>query len=133
MLVAIAIIVNVGVYGLVAGIVKLDDIGLHLREKASVVAQKVGDGLLTAAPLLMKGLGIVGTAAMFLVGGGILRHGFLEWLPSLEETMHHWAEGAGAFGAVLPTLLDGLTGIVAGGILVAILTPILKAVKAAKS
>ena len=89
-LVGIALLMTVGVYGLVAGIVKLDDAGLYLsrREGDAAVARiqrRVGASILEAAPLLMKGLSIAGTAAMFLVGGGILVHG----IPGL----HDWIEG----------------------------------------
>lgn len=66
---------TVGVYGIVALIVKIDDLGYWLEEKRSVVARKTGAGLLFLAPLLMKVLSVVGTLAMFLVGGGIVIHG----------------------------------------------------------
>ena len=66
---------TIGVYGLVAAIVKLDDFGLHLSRRAAAAARGVGDAILRAAPWLMKGLSVAGTAAMFLVGGGILVHG----------------------------------------------------------
>ncbi len=115
-LAGIALVMTVGVYGLVAGIVKLDDLGLHLSRAASGAARAVGGGILAAAPWLMKALSIAGTAAMFLVGGGILTHG----IPPL----HHWIEGVAssagpALGAVLPTLLDGVAGVIAGGIVLA--------------
>jgi uncharacterized protein len=71
----IAILMTVGVYGFVAGIVKLDDLGLYLQRKAGGVAQAFGRFLLWLAPWMMKALTLVGTAAMFLVGGGIIRHG----------------------------------------------------------
>ncbi|MRG02439.1 DUF808 family protein, partial [Klebsiella quasipneumoniae] len=71
----IAILVTVGGYGLVGLIVKLDDIGYWLEEKSSAVARGIGKGLLVLAPWLMKSLSIVGTLAMFLVGGGIVVHG----------------------------------------------------------
>ena len=71
----IAIVMTVGVYGLVAGIVKLDDLGLWLSKKSSAAAQQIGTWILRAAPWLMKSLSVVGTIAMFLVGGGILVHG----------------------------------------------------------
>lgn len=132
-LVIVAVLITVGVYGLVAGIVKLDDLGLHLKRKASSAAQAVGNGLLWLAPVLMKLLSILGTAAMFMVGGGILVHG----LPFL----HHWVEGltehaAGAVGAaamIVPTLLDAVAGIVAGALLVVVVTIASKAWKAART
>ena len=74
-LVGIALLMTVGVYGLVGGIVKLDDLGLWLSQKASSAAQAIGRGILWLAPWLMKFLSVAGTAAMFLVGGGIIAHG----------------------------------------------------------
>ena len=105
-LAGVALIMTVGVYGLVAGIVKIDDAGLYLNRQSVPGAQMLGRGLLHAAPILMKVLSVVGTAAMFLVGGGILVHG----LPFL----HHWV-------ADLPLgfIWDGLVGIVAGGLVLA--------------
>lgn len=114
----IAIIMTIGVYGLVAGIVKLDDLGLWLNNKANSVASAVGAGILRAAPWLMKGLSVAGTAAMFLVGGGILVHG----VPML----HHAVEGTGTSAAqwpvgglwavLVPNVLNAVVGIVAGGL-----------------
>ena len=75
MLSGIAVLMTVGVYGFVAGIVKLDDLGLWLSRRDSGAAQALGRGILRAAPWLMKALSVAGTAAMFLVGGGILVHG----------------------------------------------------------
>lgn len=73
--ISIAIIMTIGVYGLVAGIVKQDDLGMHLLERTSTVARKLGGATLVFAPFFMKSLTVVGTAAMFLVGGGIIAHG----------------------------------------------------------
>jgi predicted DNA repair protein MutK len=109
-LVGIALVMTVGVYGLVGGIVKLDDLGLYLSRRAGAVARTIGAGILRAAPWLMKGLSVAGTAAMFLVGGGILVHG----VPALAHTIEHWAEGAGRLGWVLTSLLDAAVGIAAG-------------------
>jgi predicted DNA repair protein MutK len=114
-LVAIALMMTVGVYGLVAGIVKLDDVGLHLTRRAGTgvgarLARGIGRGLLAAAPRLMRVLGVVGTAAMFLVGGGILTHA----LPAL----HHLG-GDGFLGGLIKLLVDGGTGVVAGALVVA--------------
>lgn len=83
--IAIAFIMTVGVYGLVAAIVKLDDLGLYLLRKPSSFMPYIGRFLLWFAPKLMKILSIVGTAAMFMVGGGILMHGL--------STIHHWVDG----------------------------------------
>jgi predicted DNA repair protein MutK len=124
-LAGIALLMTVGVYGLVAGIVKLDDAGLWLsrREGAGAGWQRAfGRGLLRSAPWLMKALSVLGTAAMFLVGGSIISHG----LPAL----HHLAEGVAAavaqwpvVGAVLKPvstlLIDGLVGVLAGALAVA--------------
>jgi predicted DNA repair protein MutK len=110
----IALVITLGVYGLVAGIVKLDDAGLYLSQRSSAFAQSLGRGLLALAPWLMKTLSVVGTAAMFMVGGGILSHG----LPPVEAALHHAAEWAaqdvGLLSALLPTLFNALLGIVAG-------------------
>ena len=111
----IALLMTVGVYGLVAGIVKLDDAGLYLSQRASAFAQACGRGILHLAPWLMKALSLIGTAAMFMVGGGILSHG----LPPVDAAVHHaaqWvAQDAGQLlSAVVPTLLNALLGVVAG-------------------
>ncbi|AXP04623.1 DUF808 domain-containing protein [Pseudomonas fluorescens] len=106
----IAIVMTVGVYGLVAGIVKLDDLGLWLTQKPGQVAKNIGGAILRAAPYMMKSLSVIGTAAMFLVGGGILTHGV--------PVVHHWIEGvtasAGGAGFIVPMLLNAVAGIVAG-------------------
>ncbi|MGB7300482.1 MAG: DUF808 domain-containing protein [Burkholderiaceae bacterium] len=117
---AIATVMTIGVYGLVAGIVKLDDAGLHLSQSDNSVAQAFGRGLLWFAPLLMKLLSIAGTAAMFLVGGGILVHG----LPAVEHWIHNLIAlgDNGLISAIGPTLGNALVGIVAGGLAVLLLT-----------
>lgn len=115
-LVGIAAIMTVGVYGLVAAIVKLDDLGVWLVARGGAAREAVGRGILRTAPWLMKALSVAGTAAMFLVGGSILVHG----IPPLEHALEHAAEGAGGFvGALLPTLGHALVGIVAGGLIMA--------------
>lgn len=125
---AIAFGITVIVYGLVAGIVKLDDAGLYLiKEKALGLwgnfKRGLGNVILRIAPYLMKTLTIVGTAAMFLVGGGILLHG----IPGGHDVIHHLEESARQIATVGPfleastfTLLSFVAGIIAGGILVAI-------------
>ncbi|WP_068825220.1 DUF808 domain-containing protein [Pseudomonas sp. BMS12] len=117
----IALLITVGVYGLVAGIVKLDDAGLYLSQRASAAAQSLGCGLLWLAPWLMKLLSVVGTAAMFMVGGGILTHG----IPGAHELIQHWAEMAaglsglgGVLSALTPTLVNALFGVLVGALLV---------------
>ena len=117
----IAVIMTIGVYGLVAGIVKLDDLGLWLSSKASSAARAVGAGILRAAPWLMKGLSIAGTAAMFLVGGGILVHGVPVLHHAVEATgtaAAQWPLG-GLWAVLVPNLLNAVVGIVAGGLVLA--------------
>ena len=125
----IAIVMTVGVYGLVAGIVKLDDLGLWLTQKPGQMAKKIGNGILAAAPYMMKTLSVVGTAAMFLVGGGILTHGV--------PVVGHWIEGvgaaAGAAGFAVPMLLNGVVGIIAGAVVLAVVSVVGKIWKAVKS
>lgn len=113
----VALAMTVGVYGLVAAIVKMDDAGLHLSQRANPAAQALGRGLLATAPRMMKALSVVGTAAMFLVGGSILLHG----LPGAHEVVHaveHSAAAVAGVGPVLaavaPTLVDALAGVLAG-------------------
>lgn len=117
---AIAVVMTVGVYGLVAGIVKLDDAGLHLARRQNASLRALGKALLAFAPWLMKTLSVVGTAAMFMVGGSILSHG----IPPL----HHAVVQAGAAVASVPgagTLLsigiDALVGLAAGALAVLLL------------
>ena len=118
----IAIIMTIGVYGLVAGIVKLDDLGLWLTHKASSAAQAIGRGILWLAPWLMKFLSVAGTAAMFLVGGGIIAHG----IPPLYALIEQWSAAAGGMGWLVSTLANAVIGIVVGGIVVAVVTAIQK-------
>jgi hypothetical protein len=122
-LAGISALMTVGVYGFVAGIVKLDDAGLHLsrRPGAGGVARlqrALGAGVLGAAPWLMRFLSVAGTAAMFLVGGGILAHGI--------PAVHHWTEGlahgGGLAGGLGPTLVNAALGVAAGAVLVGLVT-----------
>jgi len=120
----LAMAITVGVYGIVAGIVKMDDAGLYLVKNATddawgSVKRIVGNGLLSFAPYLMKILSVVGTAAMFMVGGGILMHG----LPVLHELPHIAAEAVHSVpvvGVVLssltPTLVNAVAGVIAGAL-----------------
>ena len=120
-LTGIAIVMTVGVYGLVAGIVKLDDLGLWLTQRTSSVLQGLGRGIVSAAPWLMKMLSVVGTAAMFLVGGGISVHGV--------PVVHHAVEAAAAVALQWPlgglwqvlavNALNAVIGIVAGAVVLA--------------
>jgi predicted DNA repair protein MutK len=116
-LVGIALIMTVGVYGLVAGIVKLDDGGLRLSQRPDAMSRALGRGILKIAPYLMKALSIAGTAAMFLVGGSILAHG----VPALHHLIEGWAATSARLpniGVVakplVPLLSDALVGILAG-------------------
>ncbi|MGK9174187.1 DUF808 family protein [Yokenella regensburgei] len=109
----IALIVTLGVYGLVGIIVKLDDMGYWLVEKKAMLAQVIGKGLLIVAPWLMKVLSVVGTLAMFLVGGGIVVHG----IAPLHHAIESFAAGYPAIlQALLPMLANLLTGLVVGAI-----------------
>ncbi len=110
-LVGIALLMTLGVYGFVAGIVKLDDLGLWLIQRQGVVARMLGRGIVGLAPWLMKALSVAGTVAMFLVGGGILVHG----VPALHHAIGDAAQGLGGLAqAVLPTLAEGMLGVLAG-------------------
>lgn len=118
----VALIMTVGVYGVVAGIVKLDDAGLYLHRRQgngriTPLLRQLGLLLLAAAPRLMKALSVLGTAAMFMVGGGILAHG----LPPVHDPIHHLAEATagwpllgGVVSALLPGILNGVFGVIAG-------------------
>ena len=134
----IAIVMTVGVYGVVGGIVKLDDGGLYLSKKTGDGAlprfqRSFGRGVLSAAPYMMKSLTVIGTAAMFMVGGGILTHG----VPPL----HHWVEGVaqgstqwlGVVSVIVPTLLNAVAGIIAGALVLAVVSVASKVWRAIKS
>lgn len=119
----IAILMTVGVYGLVALIVKLDDMGLYMMMRKGTSAfkqiiRKVGSWLLNATPYLMRFLSIAGTAAMFLVGGNIISHN----IPAL----HHLAEPMEEISALLPMLMDGIVGLLVGAICVILFTLVSK-------
>ena len=115
-LVGLSLLMTVGVYGLVAGIVKLDDAGLWLSRQPGRLQPAWGRGLLRAAPLLMKTLSVVGTAAMFLVGGGILVHG----IAPLQRAIEAATAGLGAVAtALLPLLADAVVGVLAGALVLA--------------
>ncbi len=118
-LVAVAVVITVGVYGIVAAIVKLDDLGLWLSQRESGMAQTTGAAILWFAPWFMRALTIVGTAAMFLVGGGIITHG----ITPIHHAIQQLAQQAGGFlGAITPTLVNGFAGIVVGAIVVTVVT-----------
>jgi uncharacterized protein len=125
---AIAFVMTVGVYGLVAGIVKLDDAGLHLMQKQGPstyrqLQRKIGQKLLAFAPILMRILSVVGTAAMFLVGGSIIGHG----IPALHHISQNITQAiaslptmGGALSVVSSIIVDGLIGLMVGAICVAV-------------
>jgi predicted DNA repair protein MutK len=120
-LTGIAALMTVGVYGLVAGIVKLDDAGLRLSREPGAAAAALGRGILRAAPWLMKFLSVAGTAAMFLVGGGILVHGFHavdEWI-RVAVVDAAAIPGVGVvLGPLTSMLANAAAGILAGGLAV---------------
>ena len=112
----IAVVMTVGVYGLVAGIVKLDDFGLYLTRQASSAARATGAFIVRAAPWLMRFLSVAGTAAMFLVGGSILVHG----IPPVHHAVEGWLQGMSPVVHTLLTMLsDAVIGIVAGALVLA--------------
>ncbi len=122
-LAGVALLMTVGVYGLVAAIVKIDDLGLYLSQRTSRVAQalqqKLGRGLLLAAPLLMKSLTVLGTLAMFLVGGGILAHGWHDVGQGIEQLS---AAAGSMLQPVLGALLNMALGLLAGGVALLVVT-----------
>ena len=129
-LVVVAIVITAGVYGVVGFIVKMDDIGLHLAKRSSPGVRAFGRGLVKAMPVLMAVLGVVGTAAMLWVGGGLIVHGLHEFHWDLiPGTIHHVAEGAahaapamgGAVAWIVNAAGGALVGLVIGGLIVATL------------
>ncbi|MDU0356253.1 DUF808 domain-containing protein [Paraglaciecola aquimarina] len=131
-----AIAITVGVYGLVAGIVKLDDAGLYLLKKSitgsfSQLQRSVGRGLLIIAPVLMKTLAIVGTAAMFLVGGGIIVHSIPLIHHAIEPLLKQF-EAISVVSAVAPILLEGVIGVIAGSVVLLIVTSAIKLFKSGR-
>jgi predicted DNA repair protein MutK len=124
-LAAIAVVMTIGVYGLVAAIVKLDDAGLYLSRKDGAAVRALGRLLLAAAPRLMKALSVIGTAAMFMVGGGILSHALppLHHLSVAAAAMVATVPGVGSvLAAVAPTVIDALAGVVTGAVVLLAVT-----------
>jgi len=116
-LAGVAVLMTAGVYGLVAGIVKIDDAALYLSQRANAAARVIGRALLWLTPWLMKALSALGTLAMFLVGGGILAHG----VPPLGHAITGWAGQAGAVVGAIGSILANLgIGFVAGVIVLAV-------------
>ena len=135
---SIAVLMTFGVYGFVAGIVKMDDAGLYMSQLPGTgptrrALQALGRGLLWAAPWLMKVLAVVGTAAMFLVGGGILVHGIGPLHHAVQALLAQLgASGsalAGLMGALLPISVEALTGVVAGALVFVCVTAVGRARK----
>ncbi len=114
----IGLIMTVGVYGIVAAIVKMDDLGFHLLNKSSSAARLIGRGLVAAAPKLMKALTVIGTVAMFMVGGGILSHG----IPLIHHGIEHFSGMAGPLGMVVSLSLDIFVGLIGGALALLVVT-----------
>ncbi len=122
-LVAISILMTIGVYGLVAGIVKLDDAGIYLAAKASAILRGLGSFILWLAPHLMRALSFLGTAAMFLVGGGIIVHG----VPGIEQLTRQAVDASsgvavvgGALAVLAPHVANMVVGLLVGSAVVAL-------------
>ncbi len=119
---AVAVGATVFVYGLVAGIVKLDDLGVALERRGSAASRTIGALILRTAPVMMKALSVLGTAAMFTVGGSIIAHG----VPIVEHLVTGlvapMAARSSVLGTLVTTLLDAVVGVVAGGIAVGVVT-----------
>ncbi len=124
----IAVVMTVGVYGLVACIVKLDDLGLHLMLKKGKsfyrqLQRKIGERILAFAPYLMRTLSVVGTAAMFMVGGSIIGHGvpvLHHFSESIAEVMHDLSAIGAVMAIIAPVIVDGIIGLIVGAICVAV-------------
>jgi predicted DNA repair protein MutK len=130
-LIAVALAITAGVYGVVALIVKLDDIGLHLAERRNSGARAFGNALVHVVPKMLTALSAIGTAAMLWVGGGILLHGLeeLRLLHALPQLLHDWSTAIGRSLGVMGPIFEWLTyafasavvGLIIGGIIVAII------------
>jgi len=117
-LVVISVTMTIGVYGLVALIVKLDDVAVYLSRAPGGTAKLFGRGLARVVPWLMRGLGVAGTLAVFLVGGGIFVHG----IPALHHGIEHWAALTGGAATVVAQLGALVVGVVVGSVLVGLMT-----------
>ncbi|SFO04483.1 DUF808 domain-containing protein [Sphingomonas sp. OK281] len=120
----VGIVITIGVYGVVALIVKMDDIGLHLAQRSSTAVQAVGRGLVKGMPIVMSALSVIGTAAMVWVGGQIIVHGIEEFgFTALPHWIHDTAEAAshavpfakGAVNWVMNAFFSGIVGLILGG------------------
>lgn len=126
---SIALIMTVGVYGFVALIVKLDDIGLHMAQKQNALSVTIGRGLVAAAPKLMKFLSVLGTAAMFMVGGGIITHG----IPVVHHLIEELAHSTESLGWLTSSVVNGVAGIVVGALVLAVVSLAMKLFKSTKT
>ena len=127
-LAAVGLVITVGVYGVVALIVKLDDIGIHLAARRNATARAIGNALVQIVPKMLSGLSALGTAAMLWVGGGILLHGMeeLHLGQAVPQALHHWSavagEASGAMGPVIEwffyALGSAVAGLIVGGLIV---------------
>ena len=118
----VALLVTVFVYGLVALIVKIDDLGLWLFNKTNTIIKKVGYGLIQVTPYLMKSLSILGTIAMFLVGGGIIAHG----IPKLHHFIENLAAKSSYADFLVSSVLNGIVGLVVGSLIIGVISLIKK-------
>ncbi len=129
-LVAVALAITAGVYGVVALIVKLDDIGLHLAERPSAGARAFGNGLVQVVPTMLAGLSGIGTAAMLWVGGGIIVHGLdrMHLIEAVPDAIHHVAHSTGGAFGMASSVVEGIVnalgaavvGLIVGGLIVAV-------------
>ena len=127
-LIAVALAITAGVYGVVALIVKLDDIGIHLAERRNATARAFGNALVHIVPKMLSALSTIGTAAMLWVGGGILLHGLeeLHILEGVPHALHHWSEVVGEAAGMTGPLVEwflyavgsAVAGLIVGGIIV---------------
>lgn len=127
--ISIALIMTVGVYGFVALIVKLDDIGLHMVQKQNALSVTIGRGLVAAAPKLMKFLSVLGTAAMFMVGGGIITHG----IPVVHHLIEELAHSTEPLDWLTSSVVNGVAGIVVGALVLAVVSLAMKLFKSTKT
>ena len=122
----IAAVMTIGVYGLVAGIVKLDDLGLWLSQKRSAAARQLGNWIVRAAPWLMKSLSVIGTVAMFLVGGGILVHGVHALAEAIKALAARLVVGplGSLWGMLAEQVLNAGVGLLAGALALLVVTAV---------
>lgn len=125
----VSLLITIGVYGVVALIVKMDDIGLHLAQRKSAATQRLGRGLVRAMPVVLSALASIGTAAMLWVGGGILIHGLhefhLDLIPDAVHAIGAWAGSAPGIGLVTgwlaTALASAVVGLVVGAVIVGVM------------